>query len=166
MHTTLGQIRDLLTSTTEGMAADDWTRHPEGKWSAALILEHLTLTYTGTSYALRKCLQSGQPSATSPTLKQRLAVFWVVGRGKFPKGIEAPRHVQPKGEASEQPLAAALEQLAVMGELIDEAEARFGPKMKIINHPILGPMSAPEWRKFHWLHAQHHAPQIARLRAK
>jgi hypothetical protein len=166
MHPTLQQVHDLLTSATAGMTPEDWHRHPEGKWSAAQVMEHLTLTYTGTSYALRKCLAAGQPSATRPSLRQRLITFWVVGRGHFPRGIEAPAHVRPKGGPEGKSVSEALEQLAAMDAVISECEQRFGPKTKVLNHPILGPFTTPEWRRFHRLHAQHHVPQIQRLRTK
>ncbi|MGZ4836286.1 MAG: DUF1569 domain-containing protein [Terriglobales bacterium] len=29
-----------------------------------------------------------------------------------------------------------------------------------MDHPFLGPLTADEWRKFHWVHGRHHTRQI------
>ena len=46
--------------------------HPPGKWSVAEILEHLYLTYTGTSKGFSRLLDSGKASDKLPTFKQRM----------------------------------------------------------------------------------------------
>jgi len=43
---------------------------------------------------------------------------------------------------------------------LGDCERRFGVRTKIMDHPFLGPLTADEWRKFHWVHARHHARQI------
>jgi hypothetical protein len=35
-----------------------------------------------------------------------------------------------------------------------------------MDHLILGPLTAGQWRKFHWVHGQHHARQIRERLAK
>jgi hypothetical protein len=30
---------------------------------------------------------------------------------------------------------------------------------------VLGPLTIPQWRRFHLVHTQHHMKQVARLRA-
>jgi hypothetical protein len=55
-------------------------------------------------------------------------------------------------------------QIAAMGELIAQCEARYGAKTRVMNHPILGPLTARQWRKFHWVHGRHHVKQILNLR--
>jgi hypothetical protein len=42
----------------------------------------------------------------------------------------------------------------------NDCECRFGSATKILDHPILGPLTAEQWRKFHWVHGRHHARQI------
>jgi hypothetical protein len=34
----------------------------------------------------------------------------------------------------------------------------------VLDHLILGPLTAAQWRKFHWIHGRHHVKQILRLR--
>jgi hypothetical protein len=33
-----------------------------------------------------------------------------------------------------------------------------------LDHPILGPLTGGQWRKFHLVHGLHHVKQIRRLR--
>jgi hypothetical protein len=35
-----------------------------------------------------------------------------------------------------------------------------------LDHPILGPFSIAQWRKFHLVHGLHHVKQIQRLKDK
>jgi len=48
--------------------------------------------------------------------------------------------------------------------VLAECERRFGKRSKLANHFILGPLTAQEWRRFHWVHTRHHMKQIARLK--
>jgi DinB family protein len=160
----LKKVREALERATEGMTPEQLERHPGEKWSAAQILEHLSLTYTGTIKAMEKCLQAGKPMASSPTMYQRLAVTLVVGLGHMPEGRTAPAHTVPHGMSGREALTQIRTNLDAMEEAIVKCERQFGARVKIADHTILGPLSAPEWRKFHWVHGRHHAKQIERLR--
>lgn len=162
----LKKTREALERATEGMTPEQLERRPGEKWSAAQILEHLSLTYTGTIKAMQKCLQAGKPMATSPTMYQRLAVALVVGLGRMPEGRTAPAHTVPRGTPGRESLAQVQANLHAMEEAIAQCERQFGPKVKIADHTVLGPLSAPQWRKFHWVHGRHHAKQIERMRGK
>ena len=168
MHPMIEHIREVLTSVTEGMMAEEWSRHPEGKWSASEVVEHLSLTYSGTARALQKVLDAGAPTATPLRIQQRLAIGWVVELGRFPEGRPAPKQVCPTGASSgvsgEEVLSAALENLVRMDAAIAACEQQFGAATRLADHPILGALTASQWRKFHRVHARHHAPQIERLR--
>jgi hypothetical protein len=50
-----------------------------------------------------------------------------------------------------------------MDAIVAQCEARFGCG-KVLDHPILGPLTAAQWRKFHLIHGRHHVKQIDRLR--
>jgi hypothetical protein len=52
--------------------------------------------------------------------------------------------------------------IADMDRVLAECARRFGAG-KLANHFILGPLSAHQWRKFHWVHTRHHMKQITRL---
>src|SRR5208282_4071577 len=133
---------------------------PAGKWSAAQILEHLFLTYKSTNRGIAKCVEQGAPLATSATLKQRLATLLVVDLGYMRGGHKAPERVTPRGMPPEEVQQAIALELQKMGSGLDDCERRFGARTKIMDHPFLGPLTADEWRKFHWVHGRHHARQI------
>src|SRR5205807_9136167 len=65
------------------------SRRAEGKWSAADVLEHLSLTYKGTARGFAKCMQGDRPLATNLRFKQRLGIWVVTGLGYLPGGREA-----------------------------------------------------------------------------
>jgi hypothetical protein len=54
--------------------------------------------------------------------------------------------------------------IAAMDQLITQCEARLGPQTKVLDHPVLGPLTAQQWRKFHWVHGRHHVKNILKRR--
>ena len=54
--------------------------------------------------------------------------------------------------------------IAEMDDMIARCEEKFGSSSKLLDHPILGPLTGAEWRKFHLVHGLHHVKQIRRLR--
>jgi hypothetical protein len=164
MDSYLQQLHDAITSATRGMTAEELTRHPVGKWSVAEVLEHLYLTYTGTVKGFERCLQEGKPLAASPTMKQRFQIAVVTGAGYFPTGRQAPERTRPRGTAPEKVVADIGPQITAMDELITKCEARHGKRTRLLDHPVLGPLTAHQWRRFHWVHGRHHVKQILRLR--
>jgi hypothetical protein len=165
----LARLQEAIASATRGMSTAELARHPqgqpEGNWSAAEVLEHLYLTYTGTVKGFERCLQAAKPLATSPTLKQRLATLLVVTAGHMSRGRQAGPHLRPRGLPVETVMAEIGAKIAAMEDVITRCEIRHGQGVKLLDHPILGPLTAAQWRKFHWVHGQHHLKQIRRLRA-
>jgi Protein of unknown function (DUF1569) len=160
----LQRLQNAIASATEGMSAESLLRHPEGKWCTAEILEHLYLTYTGTIKGFERCLEAGQPLARVPTWKDRVRTFVVVGLGHVPEGRKAPKNTTPRGLSPDEVLAQTAEKIRAMDALIAQAAERYGGQIRLLDHPILGPLRAWEWRKFHWVHGQHHVKQIWNLR--
>jgi len=165
LHPTTEHIHKILVSVTQGMTPQDWGRHSDGKWSAAEVIEHLSLTYSGTARSMQKVLEAGAPTATPRKLKQRLAIWWITRLGRFPEGRQSPEQVRPKGETGPPGavLTTALENLSKMDAAIADCERRFG-SVCLSDHPVLGALNGTQWRKFHSVHARHHAAQIERLR--
>lgn len=153
-----------LEKAIEGMSAEEMTRHREGKWSTAEILEHLALAFGSTAKVMHRCLECGQASGTRPKLRDRFVSGVVTGLGYIPEGRKAPKHVVPKGIQAQEAQRLVFENLKLMDETMRRCEEQFGEKIKIADHPILGPLSLRGWRKFHWVHTRHHMKQIARLR--
>lgn len=165
MHVQLAQLQNSLSSAIEGMSPAELRWHPAGKWCVLEILEHLHLTYTGTAKGMERVLSAGQPLCNEASLKNRLQAFVVIGLGYLPEGRKAPKTAEPRGLPREQILAGIMPALARMDEAIGLCEKRFGAKRRVLDHPILGALSAPGWRKFHLVHGLHHVKQIVRLRA-
>jgi Protein of unknown function (DUF1569) len=84
--------------------------------------------------------------------------------GHFPRGRKAPKQVIPRGMPAEAIVAEIGPQIAAMDALITQCEARYGARKKVLDHPVLGPLTTRQWRKFHWVHGRHHAKQIQERR--
>lgn len=166
MDSYLESLQQAIASATRGITAGELRRHPEGKWCAAEVLEHLFLTYTGTVKGCEKCLHAGKPLGSRPTLRQKISTLAVAEFGYFPKGRQSPERACPKGMEPEKVLAEIGPEIVRMDELIAQCERQYGSRIKMMNHPVLGPLTARQWRKFHWVHGRHHVKQILRLRGK
>ena len=166
MDSCLEQLQIAVASATTGLTADDLTRHPEGKWSAAEVLEHLYLSYTGTIKGCERCLQTGKSLARSPRWRDRLVTALVVGVGYLPPGRKATKHTLPRGMPAEKVLADIGSQIVAMDASIARCETRYGKDTRIMDHPVLGPLTAAQWRKFHFVHGKHHVKQILQLRER
>ncbi len=168
MDSYLEQLQEAIASATRGIKSEELTHHPkgcpDGQWCAAEVLEHLYLTYTGTVKGLERVLQKGKPLASPITLKQRVRITLVIRLSYFPKGRKSPESVVPKGMSADKVMAEIGSRIATMGELLAQCEARHGARTRVLDHPILGPLTARQWRKFHWVHGRHHVKQILKLR--
>jgi hypothetical protein len=160
----LSDLRDQLAKAIDGMSAEDLALHPEGKWSSAEILDHLNQTYRGTVKNFEHCLATGKSGANvgrNTKRWQRRVVIWL---GYIPSGRTSPAHALPRGTPIAQLIIEIFENITRMENLIAACDAQYGRGKSIAEHPILGPLTATEWRKFHWVHGMHHARQIIRLK--
>ena len=160
MDSYLERLQRELESTTAGVTAAGLGQAPAGKWNAAQILEHLFLTYKNTNKGISKCLEKGTPLATGATFRHRIGTMLVVRLGYLPGGRIAPERATPRGMAAEEVRQAIFPEIQKMESGLRDCENKFGPGTKIMDHPFLGPLTAAEWRKFHWVHGRHHARQI------
>lgn len=163
MDSLLEELKDALELAVEGMSNRQMSWHPAEKWSAAEVLEQLYLTYTGTIKGFERALTAGKPIAGRASLKQRLRTLVVLRLNHLPNGRKAPKQTIPRGLDCETVRAEVVRKLEVMDEIIAHCEAGFGHG-KILDHPILGALTAAQWRKFHWIHGHHHVEQILKLR--
>jgi len=161
----LERLQQDIVTATSGLSPGMLTQRPiAGKWSAGEILEHLYLTYTGTTRGFEKCLAEGRPLARTPTWKDRARTTFVVGLGQLPEGRKAPANATPKGMAPAQVLREIAAKIADMDRAITNAEQKFGQKVRLLDHPVLGPLTGRQWRKFHLVHGRLHMRQLRRLR--
>ena len=161
LHELLPQIESAIAGLTEA----ELHAAPEGKWAIADILEHLSITYVSSvDRVLAKVMANG-PRATRANLQQRVGVLLVTRIGYFPPGRKAPEFTRPKGRPFADVLSDIRSALPKMEIALAECEQRYG-NQKIADHPVLGPLSAPQWRRFHCVHTSHHLKQIAGLRGR
>jgi len=161
----LQQLQQEISSSLAAFSPEQMTWHPAEKWCAGEILEHLYLTYTGTTKGFRRVLEAGRPKVTPPSWKQRGGAFLVLGFSYLPSGRQAPPFARPRGLAPETVRAEIAVKIAEMDTLLTTCEEKFGAHTKVLDHPILGPLTVNQWRKFHLVHGRHHLKQIRRLRA-
>jgi DinB superfamily len=159
------RLQDAIESATRNMSVAELSQRPaEGKWSSAEILEHLNLTYIGTVKNLERSLTAGRPLGGAPTLKRRVINSLVLGFGYLPTGRKSPEAAKPKGMHAENILAEINSWIAQLDDVIQKCENKFGKRCFVADHPILGPFTMQQWRKFHWVHGRHHVKQIERMR--
>lgn len=163
MDSRLQRLQEEIASAIAGLSADQLSWHPPGKWCTAEVLEHLYLTYTGTVKGFERVAEAGKPLATAPSWRQRGRTLVVVGFGYFPSGREAPAVARPRGVPTEKVLAEIGPKIAEMDAIITRCEEKLGAHHQLLDHPILGPLTADQWRKFHLVHGRHHVKQIRRL---
>jgi hypothetical protein len=164
MDSRLEKLKQSLELAVEGMSSEQLSWHPPGKWCAAEVLEHLYLTYTGTIKGFERVMTSGKPLASRPSIAHRAQTLVVVGLGHMLAGRKAPAMVRPKGLPIEKVRNELGAKIAAMDAIIAQCEARFGRRLPVLDHPILGPLTAPQWRKLHLVHGRHHQKQLLRLR--
>jgi hypothetical protein len=163
MDSDLETLLKTLRTTIEGMSEEQLQCCPAGKWSAGEVLEHLYLTYTGTIKGFERVLAAGRPLATRASMKNRVQALVVFSFNYLPAGRKAPPQTMPRGLAAETIRTVIYGKIAAMDGIIAECERSFGSR-KLLDHPMLGPLTAKRWRRFHLIHGRHHAKQIARLR--
>jgi len=161
----LEQLQHTIDTAISGLSDQQLSWHPAGKWCVAEVLEHLYWTYTGTIKGFERILASGESTARPRTWADRGRAFVVVGLGYFPSGRQAPAGARPKGLPREKVLAEIVPKILEMDQVIRQCEQKVGPGTRL-DHPILGPLSLRQWRKFHLVHGRHHAKQIHRLRSE
>lgn len=160
MNSYLERLRQELEDATLSASASELSPAPVEKWSPAQILEHLLLTYKTTNRGLEKCREQETPLARRATLKDRVGTVLVVNFGYIPNGRKAPERAKPRGLPLDEVREGLVPELRKMASALDECERKFGVRTKIMDHPFLGPLTAEEWRKFHWVHGRHHTRQI------
>lgn len=166
MNSYLERALQEMERATDGLNDSDLVqlRPSEGKWSAAEVLEHLTLAFTSTARLSRKV--AAQPQALAPaTLMERLKQTIVVGLGIFPSGVQAPQFTLPTGNLLADVRDRFRDALSEMDAALGYCATVHGTSRKIATHPILGPFSLHQWCKFHFVHTRHHMTQIRRMRA-
>ena len=162
----LAALQLAIASAIDGLSTEQLAWHPPQKWCATEILEHLYLTYTGTTKGFNRILEAGELRAAQPTFKNRAQTLIVLGLGYLPSGRKSPPQAQPRGLPAAQVASEIAARIAEMDEVIARCQQKFGSRVKVLDHPFLGPFSTAQWRKFHLVHGLHHVKQIQTLRTQ
>jgi len=156
----LEDIRREMERLTRDWSEVDWHAGPPGKWNTGQILQHLLLTYTGTTRGLLNLMNSGRLPASKPRWEDSWKAFWVTRMGYMPAGAKATTNLTPSGGLDPTSLRRFYDALVAMDAMLSDAERRFGRGVKLMMHPFLGPLDAADWRRFHRTHSRHHMKQI------
>ena len=156
----LQRAHDALQQCAVNLTLAQLTVRPPRKWTIAEILEHLALAFSGTAAGAQRAVTKGHGSSRSPDLRSWFRAFVVIECGYFPTGVDAPKSVVPVGIDPATALPLAIRNLRDMDVALAEAATRFGARVRLMNHPIIGPLSVRQWRRFHWVHTRHHVQQI------
>jgi DinB family protein len=160
LHPQLAAALRELESAAAGLPADALARRAGGRWSAADILEHLTLAFGLNAAAFDRAVESGTIKVRAPKLTQRLGRFVVIGLGYFPR-VEAPDATRPRGSVPvERSVAALRDAVVALDAAMKRFVERFGEDVPAANHPYFAALTVRQWRAFHWRHAVHHARQV------
>lgn len=162
MSPELEEIRRAVERLTRDWSESDWHRALDGKWSSGQILEHLLLSFKGTTNGVRNVMEVGRPLGGKPTLRDRVRTLYVAKLGRMPSGNMSPEAVLPKEGLDLETLRRFYDALVALDSTLADAERRFGSSAKLLDHPMLGPLSTKDWRRFHRTHAAHHLKQIAK----
>ncbi len=152
----------LIDDCTRGLSEEALAAAPPGRWSSAQVLEHLARAFGGSAKYLEHQLASGSIIEMRPlTFADRIKVFAVTVVGYFPEGRPAPAGTIP-GEHPEglATVAKTLENLERVGRIAEETEKKWGGRTLVFPHPVLGPLTAPQLCRFHFVHTRHHMKQV------
>jgi len=160
------RVVERIDASVVGMTEAEMIWRPEGKWSTAEIIEHLSLAFLVTVKAGRFVLRQESPEIRRSTILERVLVTLAIDLGYFFMRLKAPRMVTPRGMAPEEARKVMLQSLIDMDEVLRQCLEKFGAGRPILPHPFLGPLTVEQWRKFHVVHTRHHMKQVKALRGK
>ena len=165
MDTRLRTALQAIDDTAGPLTPEIIGRPRDGRWSIGEILEHLTLAFTANADALEKALVSGERRVRRPRLTQTVGRIVVLDLGYFPR-VKAPEMTIPSG--SVDPVVSVMRVRSALTRLDDalsRAEAKFGDRVPVVNHPYFAGLSVAQWRTLHWRHTIHHMRQVRSIAA-
>jgi hypothetical protein len=132
---------------------DGATVETTGGWDAGQIYYHLSASFEAT-------FAPSRARASRWRRLRKLPLRMYVLRSGLPKGVAIPAAVREK--VNPPPDADAAVQFARLLRAIDAFEAAEGD---LPAHPVLGPLTRREWRRFHLRHCELHLGHITIARA-
>jgi Protein of unknown function (DUF1569) len=165
MHPVLKSALEPLAEEIRPLSLEEAQVPPmpgQGRWCAQQVLEHLILTYKLTSDSVSRQLKSGRVPKNRRNLLEFFLRVQTIGVGYMPDGVPAMRAVRPTHftpQAGPGVAARFLEAAEAMDVLLVAGRKKFGVEA-CGEHPFFGVMRVDEWRRYHAIHAAHHAAQL------
>jgi hypothetical protein len=165
MHPVLRSALEPLAEEIRPLSLEEAQVPPtpgQGRWCAQQVLEHLILTYKLTSDSVCRQLKSGRVPKNRRNLLEFFLRVQTIGLGYMPDGVPSMRAVRPIEFTPQDGPGVAARFLAAaeaMDVLLVAGRKKFGVEA-CGEHPFFGVMRIDEWRRYHAIHAAHHAPQL------
>jgi uncharacterized damage-inducible protein DinB len=154
------EVRRRLVARVEGLSEEQReARGADGGWSAADIIEHLSLTERRITRALEGMLPREAGGGGKASNFTPFSLDTYIERANAQK-FEAPEYIRPRGVPFDESLAHLEESRAALEGLrprFDEADltAQFP-------HPAFGPLNLAQWLAFVGVHEERHLRQLER----
>ncbi len=156
-------VRRRLVERAEGLSETQLGyRAQEGAWSAAEIVEHLSIIERSLTRViqmlLHKAESAGVEAGTSPPM-QPFSLDEFAEQARTQKFV-APEEVRPRGDAALPDVLVKLsESRAALRALQPRLETTDGTLAQY-PHPIFGPLNLYQWLAFIGLHEARHLRQL------
>ncbi len=152
-------MEPMVLGPLHGLEPADWHKAPRGKWTIAQIVAHLALGVDRSSAVFEeRSKKEGMIRRSTPG--QAVLRHLTLMLGKFPPGRKATERSRP-GDTPDADLATAQFRMGLerFGTLVETWPEKRQVEV-FVAHPVLGDLNLPEWVRFHYVHARHHARQI------
>jgi hypothetical protein len=155
------EVRRRLVERVEGLSEGRRVaRGEDGGWSAADIIEHLSLTERRVTRALEGMLPQASDSDGAASTFTPFSLDTYIERARGQK-FEAPEYVRPRGVPLNESLAHLKESRAALEALRPRFDAaNYAAQFP---HPAFGPLNVAQWLAFIGLHEARHLRQLERL---
>lgn len=160
----LRQALEEIESATRGMSDEQMRWHPEGRWSSVELVEHLALSYARSAAGMRKAMAEAEPKFKKASPIERVGKLLLFGFSYIPPGRKAPEAIHPTGLSIGDAMASARRGLELVDHTLSDCEKHMGAEKPVFTHPVLGPLTAAQWRRFHLVHTKHHMRQVRKWR--
>jgi hypothetical protein len=155
------EVRRRLVARVE-TAGDGQARAPQGGWTVAEIVEHLSIAEPGITRAIERLLRPRSDSEGRQGGLQTFAPFSLDEQAEQARGkIEAPEILRPTGLPLAEGLARLKESRAALAALRPRFES--ADYSRRFPHPAFGPLNAAQWLAFIGMHEERHLRQIERI---
>jgi len=162
----LAALEPMVLGPLHGIPDEAWHRAPKGKWTAAQIVSHLAKGVDLSSTVLEQRKEKfGMLRRSTPG--QSVLRHFTLTLGKIPVRWNSPESSLPDAQPAPD-LASAQFRMGIerFTTIINTWPASRQLEV-FVKHPVLGDLNVHEWIRFHYVHARHHAKQIAeRLKRK